>query len=69
MQSILHVVALATPARRRRRWRSLLLTLALWHHRHRSRRQLATLDDRELADIGLSRTERWVECDKPFWRA
>ena len=69
MQNILHIVALAAPRRSRDLRHSLLLTLALWHHRHRSRRQLATLDDRELADIGLTRAQRWVECDKPFWQA
>jgi uncharacterized protein YjiS (DUF1127 family) len=49
-------------------WPVLLATLALWHHRARSRRHLAALDDRELADIGLSRGERWIECEKRFWQ-
>jgi len=49
--------------------RRILITLALWHHRSRSRRHLATLDDRELADIGITRSERWVECNKRFWQA
>jgi uncharacterized protein YjiS (DUF1127 family) len=43
--------------------------LALWHHRHRSRRQLAALDDRELDDIGLSRAQCQAECQKRFWQA
>jgi uncharacterized protein YjiS (DUF1127 family) len=49
-------------------WPILLNTLALWHHRARSRRHLAALDDRELADIGLSRTEQRAECGKRFWQ-
>lgn len=43
--------------------------IGLWRHRHRSRRHLATLDDRELADVGLSRAEQWQECRKRFWEA
>jgi uncharacterized protein YjiS (DUF1127 family) len=30
---------------------------------------LGTLNDRELADVGLSRTQQRVECAKPFWQA
>jgi uncharacterized protein YjiS (DUF1127 family) len=29
---------------------------------------VVALDDRELADIGLSRAERWMECQKRFWQ-
>jgi uncharacterized protein YjiS (DUF1127 family) len=68
MQSILRLFALPMP-RRARLWPVLLVTLALWHHRARSRRHLAALDDRELADIGLSRADRRAECDKRFWQA
>ena len=69
MQHILHVFALVGETGERRPGRRILFTLALWHHRHRSRRHLAALDDRELDDIGLSRAERWAECAKRFWRA
>jgi uncharacterized protein YjiS (DUF1127 family) len=47
----------------------ILLTLALWHHRHRSRRHLAALDDRELDDIGFDRAQCRTECRKRFWQA
>jgi uncharacterized protein YjiS (DUF1127 family) len=40
-----------------------------WIERARSRRVLATLDDRMLNDIGLSRGEIDLETRKPFWRA
>lgn len=40
-------------------------TLALWHFRARSRRELAQLDDRLLRDAGADRSE----ANKPFWRA
>lgn len=39
-------------------------TLALWHFRARSRRELEGLDDRLLRDIGVDR----CEARKPFWR-
>jgi uncharacterized protein YjiS (DUF1127 family) len=29
---------------------------------------LATLDDRLLADAGLTRADQDRECNKPFWR-
>lgn len=40
----------------------------LWQQRTRTRRQLAALDDRQLADIGISHSERLDELNKPFWR-
>ncbi len=41
----------------------------LWYQRARERRQLNALDDRILADIGVTRAEVAREYDKPFWRA
>jgi uncharacterized protein YjiS (DUF1127 family) len=69
MQSIIDFIALAGEPRPRSAWHALLMTLALWHHRHRSRRHLAALDDRELRDVGLTREDRRTECAKPFWQA
>lgn len=40
-----------------------------WRRRRRERASLARLDDRLLADIGLSRVDQDRECNKPFWRA
>jgi uncharacterized protein YjiS (DUF1127 family) len=62
---------LAHPARARA-WRfapSILATLNQWRARSHWRRQLARLDSRDLADIGITRAEQFVECNKPFWRA
>ena len=42
--------------------------VATWIERARQRRVLATLDDRLLADIGVTRTEAEFEGKKPFWR-
>lgn len=42
--------------------------LRLWQQRVRTRRQLAALDARQLADVGISHSERLDELSKPFWR-
>lgn len=43
-------------------------TLHIWHERAAGRRQLLTLDDRMLRDIGISRADAVNEAGKPFWR-
>jgi uncharacterized protein YjiS (DUF1127 family) len=47
----------------------LVETLHAWRHRYRSRRELAQWSDRELHDIGISRSDIAYEAGKPFWRA
>lgn len=42
--------------------------LRLWQQRMRTRQQLAALDERQLADVGISHSERLGELNKPFWR-
>ena len=42
--------------------------LALWQQLMQTRHVLASLDDRLLKDIGLSRAQAWHESAKPFWR-
>jgi uncharacterized protein YjiS (DUF1127 family) len=53
-------------------WRDLarhaLHLVSLWRERARQRRALATLDDRLLHDIGITRYDAAHECNKPFWR-
>ncbi len=46
----------------------LIQTLLDWRSVARQRRSLATLDDRALKDIGLSRSDIFAETAKPFWR-
>jgi uncharacterized protein YjiS (DUF1127 family) len=41
--------------------------LASWRERRRARQMLLALDERMLADIGLSRADVEAECGKPFW--
>ncbi len=48
--------------------RNLLARMTAWRRRSRQRRQLQTLDDRMLADIGLTRIAVEYEAQKPFWR-
>ena len=53
---------------RRRNW---LHTIALWIARSRQRRaleEIASLNDRLLKDIGVSKDEALREAAKPFWR-
>ena len=47
---------------------SLMHTLKIWSARTADRRQLAQMNDRLLADIGLSRSEVHVEVNKYFWQ-
>jgi uncharacterized protein YjiS (DUF1127 family) len=48
--------------------RRVLSVLSKWRERIRQRRLLASLDDRALGDIGLSRYDVERETSKPFWR-
>lgn len=48
---------------------SILEMLAVWRHRSRTRRHLALLDARELADLGLTRAQQRAEAGKWFWQA
>jgi uncharacterized protein YjiS (DUF1127 family) len=47
--------------------RRCLATLRLWRQRAQERRALAALDDRLLADIGVTRADAERECAAPFW--
>ena len=48
--------------------RKLLATLAEWKMRSATRQALSRLDDRGLADVGLTRAKARVEAAKPFWK-
>jgi uncharacterized protein YjiS (DUF1127 family) len=47
---------------------AVISTVVLWLERGRSRRVLATLDDHQLRDIGVTRAQARLESAKPFWR-
>jgi uncharacterized protein YjiS (DUF1127 family) len=44
------------------------VALATWRERRRTRQHLDDLDDRLLADVGLSRTQQRIECAKAPWQ-
>ena len=46
----------------------VLATLREWRRRARDRAELATLEDRMLKDIGLTRGDAECLSNKPFWR-
>jgi uncharacterized protein YjiS (DUF1127 family) len=47
---------------------SLASMIAIWLNRQQGRRDLSELDDRLLADVGISREDARWEARKPFWR-
>lgn len=49
-------------------WLSIYSVLRHWQRNRRTRRQLALLNDQQLADAGISAAQREVELAKPFWR-
>ncbi len=49
-------------------WLRLYATLLHWQRNLRTRRQLARLDARQLADAGISEAQRQQELATPFWR-
>ncbi|WP_428524380.1 DUF1127 domain-containing protein [Roseibium sp.] len=49
------------------RW-SLVRLVLQWMAVARSRRELASLTDDQLKDIGLKRSDVLVEIEKPFWQ-
>jgi len=47
---------------------SIAHTLSVWRTRIRDRQRFAALEQRDLRDLGLSRTDVEHELAKPFWR-
>ncbi len=51
-------------------WRQIgrgWVLMELWASLRRQRRQLASLDEAALKDIGLSRADAFREAQRPFW--
>jgi uncharacterized protein YjiS (DUF1127 family) len=44
-------------------------TLHIWRQRYEARRELSQWTERDLHDVGLSRSDIIHEAEKPFWRA
>ncbi len=52
-----------------RHWSGITFSkLAQWQDRATQRRQLSELNDRQLADIGVTRIDAGRESAKPFWK-
>ena len=49
--------------------RAVFETMFLWLALARSRRDLASLDDRALRDVGIDRATAAEEASKPFWQS
>ncbi len=58
----------ATRQRVRSGARRMWTMLRKWRRRARDRASLGALDDRMLADIGVSRVDAEFLANKPFWR-
>ena len=50
------------------RWTELKALVVEWRQRARSRSELSTLNELELADMRLTRIDAFSEYEKPFWR-
>jgi uncharacterized protein YjiS (DUF1127 family) len=50
-------------------WSQVAEMLHVWRHRRQIRHELARWSERDLHDIGLSRSDVADEVSKPFWRA
>jgi uncharacterized protein YjiS (DUF1127 family) len=48
-------------------WKKLAELFAEWRRRVQSRYELERLDERDLADMGLTRLDALNEVQKPFW--
>jgi uncharacterized protein YjiS (DUF1127 family) len=63
-----HVARIDPVAMLKCRFVNLFTVVSTWHERAHQRRQLLELDDRLLADIGISRDQAQARASRPFWR-
>ncbi len=50
-------------------WAQVEETIQTWRERMRNRQELAQWSERDLHDVGISRSDIIHETEKPFWRA
>jgi uncharacterized protein YjiS (DUF1127 family) len=68
MEYALRLITFPATSRHAGFLQSALGLLAAWRRRSRTRQQLATLDGRRLADLGLTRAQQRAEAPKWFWQ-
>jgi uncharacterized protein YjiS (DUF1127 family) len=71
LQQAMSVISLSktvTPTEPLRAWSMLESTFDQWWHRIRSRYELESLNERDLADMGMTRLDTFNEIQKPFWQ-
>jgi uncharacterized protein YjiS (DUF1127 family) len=71
MERAMSMMSLSIDAVRSHRlphWNELCTTFVESRQRARSRRALLSLDDRELRDMGLTRSDARYEAHKHFWQ-
>ncbi len=66
--SMMNLTITAVRSRRLPQWSELRKLFTEWRQRVRSRYELATLGDRDLCDMGMTRMDADNEASKPFWR-
>lgn len=60
--------AVSGPIRLRDVVAAVIEQVLVWHERAQQRRQLQSLSDHMLRDLGIGRAEVAAETAKPFWR-
>jgi uncharacterized protein YjiS (DUF1127 family) len=63
-----HAPAGSAPIRLRDVLAAVIEQVMVWHERAQQRRQLQSLSDHMLRDLGLGRADVAAETSKPFWR-
>ena len=66
-RAMMSALAISVTALRRLRNKSQKL-FTVWWQRIRSRYEFERLDERDLADMGLTPTDIFNEIQKPFWQ-
>ena len=68
-RSLAHILFCKLVAATYRDLANISTQIAKWRHRIRSRRELLTLGEHDLRDIGMKPIDANREAGKPFWRA
>jgi uncharacterized protein YjiS (DUF1127 family) len=67
--SMMSLTVTSIRSRRLPQWSEFRALFIEWRQRARSRREIMTLSERDLSDMGLTRLDAFNETCKPFWEA